>query len=339
MGNLNDYLENLHRKNILLNTSQSDVDKVTSIYPVKISDHILNRILEANSEALARQFFPNPEELEDTTGVGAFFPDEKHASKTLVQKYPNRCIIYTTSSCFANCRHCSRKEKWKEQYTFSRVEFDEAYLKIKDASFFEEVILTGGDMLTIDDESIDYVLNKITSISHVKVVRIGTRAFTSYPKRISSKLCTILSKYKSVVILTQFNHPDEFSEDTINAIQMVQKTGTPILNQAVLLKDINDRYSVIKELLTKCAENRVIPYYLFHCFKVKGVQCFRPDVKVGIKIMQNLVGNVGGWWIPRYILIPHTTGLKIPVCPNGIVEETNGALLVKDYTDRICKYE
>lgn len=332
-------LENLHLKNIMTSTSLVDAKKVNSLYPVLVSEHLFKQILKTNSNALARQFFPHPLEYNDSSGIGAFFPDEKHTTEILIQKYPNRCIIYTTSSCFANCRHCSRKEKWNDKYIFSKSEFDRACLEIKNSSFLEEVILTGGDTLTNNDEIIDYMLKKISEISHIKVIRIGTRAFTSFPQRITTSLCNILSKYNSLIVSTQFNHPDEFSDETIKALQMIQNTGIPILNQSVLLKEVNDSYSVMKELLMTCAHNRVIPYYLFHCFNVKGTLGFRTDVKTGIDIIDKLIGNVGGWWIPRYTVIPHTTGVKVPLCSNGIVENKDNKLFVKDFKGRIIQYE
>lgn len=333
----------LYKKLYIEDTNQSsileDALKVNTVYPVIVSNHLQKQIKETKSKALSRQFLPDIAELDDINGAGAFFPDETHSTESLVQKYPNRCIIYTTSTCFANCRHCSRKEKWKEEYLFSKSEFDRAFLYIKNTSYFEEVILTGGDILTTSDEDIDFMLSRISSIPHIKVIRIGTRAFTANPKRITPSLCKILSKYKSLIVLTQFNHPDEFSADTIKALQRVQKTGAPVLNQAVLLKGVNDKYIIMKDLLAMCTKNRVIPYYLFHCFKVKGVQCYRTDVSVGTEIINNLVGNIGGWWIPRYILIPHTTGIKVPVCPNGLIENTGDHILLKDFKERSIQYE
>ena len=339
MQHLKTYLKQFYEKGLLSDTSIDDVKNINSIYPVLISKHICNQINSTNSYGLARQFLPDIRELVDNDGAGAFFPEEKHTTETLVQKYPNRCIIYTTSSCFANCRHCSRKEKWKDNYTFSMSDFDQSCSEISNSPYFDEVILTGGDVLTNSDDIIDYMLNRLSQIPHIKVIRLGTRAFTSSPSRITDNLCKILSKYDSLVILTQFNHPDEFSEDTIKAIKRVQKTGCPILNQSVLLKGVNDLYSVMKDLLTLCVHNRIIPYYLFHCFKIKGAQYMRTDVRVGYDIINKLVGTIGGWWIPRYTIIPNETGIKIPVCQNGIIKEFPNELIVTDFKGREFKYD
>ncbi|MBC3887972.1 radical SAM protein [Acetobacterium paludosum] len=317
--------------------TNQELEKIDSVYPIKISQHLKEMIKITSSKAIASQFLPNLNEIQDLTGIGAFFPDEIHNTKLLVQKYPNRCMIYTTSICFANCRFCSRKEKWNDYNSFSYYLFDEAYSEICKNNYFHEVLLTGGDVLTNSDEQIEYMLRKLSQIKHIKTIRLATRAFTSNPLRISSKLCEILDRYNKVIIVTQFNSADEFGSDTKKALQMIQKAGLPVLNQSVLLKGINDELSLMIELLETCAENRVIPYYLFHCFNIKGVQHFRTNVNRGIDITNSLVGNIGGWLIPRYTLIPSSTGLKIPMCSNGFVEsETN--FLVKDYTGRIIEY-
>jgi Lysine 2,3-aminomutase len=334
--NIKKILEYLEVNNYPEAISLENFNRIQKEYPVLISRHLEKKILEGK-HGLIKQFIPTIHELDDEDGAGAFFVDEKHITETMVQKYPNRCIIYSTSSCFSNCRHCSRKEKWNDNESYSRFEFDKSYLSILEKSYIEEVIITGGDALAIPISELDYMLDKLSNIEHVRCIRIGTRAFTSNPDVVSSELCEVLQKYKSTIICTQFNHPDEFTPETIEALSRVQKTGIPILNQFVLLKGINDEYHTVRELLAKCAENRVVPYYMFHCFKVKGVQCFRTDVQKGIDITNQLVGNVGGWWIPRYILIPHTTGTKVPVCPNGIVEWEDD-LVLRDYKGREIKY-
>lgn len=332
-------LTKLHESNKCLTLDEKSWDKIHSVYPVLLSNHLLKEIKMENGNGLSRQFIPDVRELDDMDGAGAFFDDEKHITPMLVQKYPNRCILHTTSCCFSYCRHCSRKESWKNNKPFIRFEFDKALLKLKTMFNIEEVILTGGDVFTISPNDIDYMLNKLSEIDHIKVIRIGTRAFTSNPKIVSNELCNVLKKYNSIIVMTQFNHPNEFSKETIEAINKIQLCGIPILNQSVLLKDINDTVPIMKELLCKCATHKIIPYYLFHCFKVKGVQYLRTDVNKGEEIINNLVGNIGGWWIPRYTIIPHTTGIKIPLRPNGKIEENKKDIIVKDFKGRTIRYE
>lgn len=314
-----------------------DYKKINNTYPIKVSSHIEEII---DNEPVRIQFYPQKEELFEDNGIGAYFPEEKHLTSILVSKYPNRCMIYTTGKCFAHCRHCSRKEEWKKNIIFSEYKFTEACNYIKNHSRFEEVILTGGDFLCNTDEQIKFMLETITQIKHIRVVRIGTRCFTSNPERITDELCEIVKKFPRVVVCTQFNSEFEFTEKSINALRKIQRLGIPVLNQAVLLKGVNDTVEKLRNLVLKCVENRVIPYYLFHCFNVKGVRHLRTDPKSGIELTHGLVGNIGGWWIPRYVIIPTETGIKVPLYPNGLITiNDDNTLTVKDFKERTIIYD
>lgn len=318
--------------------TESVYESVDKLYPVKLSQHLINLLENADHPEIARQFLPSQKEIEDRNGVGAFFSDEKEVSKRTYQKYPNRCIIYTTSKCFAHCRFCSRKEKWHEEIVYSKTDFDYTINDLRKSSKIEEVILTGGDSLTLSDKDLDYMIEALSEIQHIKIIRLGTRAFTLNPKRINQNFCKLLEKHTNIVICTQFNHPDEFTVETIDALQKVQRTGTPILNQSVLLKGVNDNIQTMRRLLTACTTNRVIPYYLFHCFRVKGAQHFRTAPLLGKRILDGLIGEIGGWWIPRYILIPESTGVKVPLCHYGVINNSNETLLLKDFKGREIEY-
>ncbi|MCB5951128.1 KamA family radical SAM protein [Enterococcus sp. BWT-B8] len=323
------------------NDTLEKIEEINEIFPVKISSYLSKIIEQKSSSGIAKQFLPDSLELVDKDGVGAFFSDEIEVSKNTYQKYPNRCIIYTSSTCFAHCRFCSRKENWKKNIPFSKTDFDFTVKDIRRSPQIEEVLLTGGDALTITDTNLEYMINSLSEIDHIKIIRLGTRAFTMHPSRITDKLCITLEKYKKLVISTQFNHPEEFTNECISSIRKIQKTGIPILNQSVLLKGINDDITTLRSLLTCCASNRVIPYYLFHCFKVKGVQHFRTHPLLGKQLLDKLIGEIGGWWIPRYILIPESTGVKVPVCHYGVLPQPSNSdsLFLKDFKNRIIPYD
>lgn len=317
----------------------AQLDEINAQFPMKLSSYLAEIMVQENTPGIAKQFLPNPLELNDIDGAGAFFSDEIEISKNTYQKYPNRCIIYTSSFCFAHCRFCSRKENWKKEIPFSKTDFDFALKDIRRSPQIEEVLLTGGDALTMTDTNLEYMIKSLSIIDHVRIIRLGTRVFTMYPARVTDKLCAILERYPKIIVSTQFNHPDEFTEECTKSLRKVQKTGTPILNQSVLLKGINDNITTLRALLTCCASNRVIPYYLFHCFKVKGVQHFRTPPLLGKQLLDKLIGEIGGWWIPRYILIPESTGVKIPVCHYGVLTQEDDSLLLKDFKGRVMPYD
>lgn len=304
-------------------------------YPVLVSKHIKKY---KNRQAIKCQFYPNEKELSYNDGVGAYFPEEKRITNVLTQKYPNRCIIYTTSICFANCRHCSRKEKWKENYTFVKRDFKNAVSKIRQNPAIEEVILTGGDVLTNSNDDIKFMLNELSKVSHIRSIRIGTRVFSVNPLRVDQELVDILLQHNNVIILTQINHADEFTDETRKSLKMIQKCGIPILNQFVFLNNINNNYAIIRNLLLTCGENRIIPYYMYHCFNVKSTQFFRTDLNDAINIINSLVGNIGGWLIPKLIIIPEETGIKIPLAPCGLEEMNYDHIKARDFKNRTIFY-
>lgn len=315
---------------------EEKIQEINKIYPIKISKH-LESLMEY--EPIQIQFYPQEIELKQSVGVGAYFPEEKHLTASLVNKYPNRCMIYTTGKCFAHCRHCSRKEEWRQNIVYSKYKFDEALNYIKNNSKFQDVILTGGDVLCNSDSDIEYMLKSLSEIDHVISIRLGTRAFTSNPSRITNELCSILKKFNKIIICTQFNSHIEFTDKTIQAIKMVQNCGLPILNQAVLLKGVNDNIESLTKLINACISNRVVPYYLFHCFKVKGVLHLRTKPDLGMTLTKQLVGNIGGWWIPRYVVIPDSTGIKVPLFPNGCLTKYDDKLKVQDFQNREIIYD
>jgi len=319
--------------------SKQDFQKLDSTFPVVISKYILDLIIRTKDSALIKQFVPDISELDCGNGVGAFFNDDKSLDNYLIQKYPNRCIIYATSNCFANCRYCTRKEKWNDRKSFKKTEFDKSISTLRSSPHIEEVIITGGDPLTLSLSNLEYILSSLKKIKSIKVIRLATRAFTSNPSIINDALVDVLRKNTPTVICTQFNCESELSEECVVSLERVQLLGIPVLNQSVLLAGVNDTYEKMKALLTKLVENRVIPYHLFHAFKTRGTEHLRTSVETGEIIVNQLVGNVGGWWRPKYIIVPHETGVKIPLCPNGLVNRSENSITVKDFHGRQVKYE
>jgi len=316
------------------------LERVEEEYPLRLTPHLASQLKSADSQGLRAQFVPDPQELDQDEGwPDAFFRDEVHPTPMIAQKYPNRVILYLTHLCAAYCRHCNRKSLWKSKPGFSRSLFDQAVAWLRNNTGIEEVILTGGDPLTLVDATIEEILHEIRSIPHIGMIRVATRMFTSAPTRLTDSLCDLLRGARPLVITTQFNHPDEFTQETMTALGRVKDRGITILNQITLLRGVNDNYSVMRELLKCCVESGVQPYYLFHCFRVRGALHFRTPVETGTELIQGLTGRVGGWWIPRYCLIPSQTGVKIPLSPNPVIENQSGRLILRDFLGREVPYD
>lgn len=217
-------------------------------------------------------------------------------------------------------------------------DIDESVSYIKENTEIRDVLVTGGDPLTLSDEFLDELLRKLRAISHVQIIRIGTRIPVTMPQRITPALVDILKKYHPLYINTQFNHPSEITKESRRACNLLADNGIPLGNQMVLLRGINDDKYVVRLLNEELLRIRVRPYYIFHPKKVTGTHHFYVPVDDGLSIMEYLRGNSSGMAIPTYIInAPGGLG-KIPILPNYIVEKTPDKILFKTWEGKIIEY-
>lgn len=184
-----------------------------------------------------------------------------------------------------------------------------------------EVIVSGGDPLTLEDDTLDWFLGRLRAISHVEVLRVGSRVSVVLPMRITQKLCAILHKNRPLWFNTQFNHPREITPEAARACDMLLEAGGPVSNQSVLLQGINDSYETMRDLLYGLQRIAVRPYYLFQCDPVKRTDHFRVDLRLGMEIMGEIWENISGICVPRYVIdLPDGKG-KIPLQPFSLSSE------------------
>jgi len=176
-----------------------------------------------------------------------------------------------------------------------------------------EVIISGGDPLTFDDNTLETLLVSLKAIPHIEVLRIGSRIPVVMPMRITKELCRILKRYRPLWFNTQFNHHNEITPESTRACNMLQEAGIPVSNQSVLLKDVNNSPEVMSNLLYGLQKISVRPYYLFHCDPAKGCEHFRTDPQEGIAIIEKIWRQCSGLCLPQYVLdVPGSSG-KIPL--------------------------
>jgi len=176
-----------------------------------------------------------------------------------------------------------------------------------------EVIISGGDPLLLKDTVLEYLLSSLKRITHVEVLRIGSRTPVVLPMRITQNLCRIFKRYRPLWFNTQFNHPREITPEAARACNRLQEAGIPVSNQSVLLKGINDSADTMKELLNGLQKISVRPYYLFHCDPAKGCAHFRTDLQSGIALMEKIWQQCSGLCLPQYVAdVPGRDG-KIPL--------------------------
>lgn len=191
----------------------------------------------------------------------------------------------------------------------------------------------------LPDKTIDWLLEQITSIEHIEIVRIGTRMPVVLPYRITDDLVNILKKYHPVWINTHFNHPREITASAKESLNKLANAGIPLGNQSVLLADINDCPKIMKKLVHMLVANRVRPYYLYQCDLSEGLAHFRTPIGKGIEIMESLIGHTSGFAVPTYVIDAPGGGGKIPIMPNYIISWSTNKVVLRNYEGVITTYK
>ena len=267
--------------------------------------------------------------------------DEERDSpvKNIVHRYPDRVLFLVTHMCSMYCRHCTRRRTvGEEDFVISDAEVDAAVDYIAKNPNIRDVLLSGGDPLTMSDARLEKIISKLRNIEHVEIIRIGTRVPVVMPMRITPDLLAMLKKYHPIWINTHFNHPKELTPEAVKACSDIVDAGIPLGNQSVLLRNINDNTETMKELLLKLVKARVRPYYLYQCDMSQGLSHFRTKVETGVEIIQNLTGNISGYAVPKFVIdAPHGGG-KVPINPEYVITMDNNEVVMRNYEGEIYKY-
>lgn len=257
----------------------------------------------------------------------------------ITRRYPDRLIINVTNQCPMFCRHCQRRRNFGEldRHTPKNI-LDEALQYIRNNPEIRDVLVTGGDALTLSNKVLDWLLGELDKIEHVEIKRLGTRTLVTMPQRITPELCAILEKHHPLYINTHFNHPKEITPEAARACDMLTRAGIPLGNQAVLLKGINNDPNVMKVLNQELLKIRVRPYYIFHAKEVKGTTHFVCSIDEGIEIMEKLRGYTSGLAIPTYIInAPGGLG-KTPILPEYLIEYDDEKIILNTWEGKKIHY-
>ncbi len=257
----------------------------------------------------------------------------------MTHRYPDRVLLLLTDQCAMYCRHCTRRRKAGEHDApMPHENVEKALDYIREHHEIRDVILSGGDPLTLGEARLDEILGKLAEIEHVDIVRIGSRTPVVLPQRITDELITVLKKYKFVWLNTHFNHPREMSPEAKAALAKLAEAGVVMGNQSVLLKGINDNVDVMKQLVHCLVKNRVRPYYIYQCDLSEGIAHFRTPISKGIEIIESLRGHTSGLCIPTFVVDAPGGGGKIPVMPNYLISQMPGRTILRNYEGFITAY-
>jgi lysine 2,3-aminomutase len=257
----------------------------------------------------------------------------------ITHRYPDRVLFITTEMCSMYCRHCTRRRIVGEnEGSVSDQDYENAFTYIERNPDVRDVLLSGGDPLTLSDERLEWLLQRVTAIDHVEIVRIGSRMPVVCPQRITPELVEMLRRYHPLYLNTHFNHPKEITPESERACAMLADAGIPLGNQTVLMRGVNDCANVMKRLVHGLVRIRVKPYYYYQCDLAEGTAHFRTSVAKGIEIYESLRGHTTGFAVPTYIIDAIGGGGKTPVMPNYLISQAPGQVILRNYEGVISKY-
>jgi len=331
-------------KQIIPINNEEDFLKISEIFHFGTTPYYIS-LINPNDEndPILKQILPDIKEIDEKYQEGAFLDpfleDVKSPVPGLTHRYPDRVLFRATNFCSVYCRHCMRKRMFLEdERARTKEEYDAMFEYIRNNKSIKEVLISGGDPLTLPNKKIEYILKNLYEISHIDVIRIGSRELVVNPYRFyDEKLLQLFEKYDKVWLITHFNHPNEITSETKKAVKNILSTGTPVLNQTVLLKGINDSKETIENLMRDLLKAKIKPYYLFQCDPTKGVYHFRTPLEVGLEIMEYLRGRLSGLGIPTFA-VDLLGGLgKVPVLPNYIIEKNEDYIVFRNYENKTVK--
>lgn len=265
--------------------------------------------------------------------------DEDSPTPGLTHRYPDRVLFLITDMCSMYCRHCTRRRfagQTDNECSTDRIE--KALEYIEKTECVRDVLLSGGDALMVSDKRLEYIISRLRQIPHVEIVRLGSRTPVVCPQRVTPELCAMLKKYHPIWINTHFNHPNEVTEESKRACEMLADAGIPLGNQSVLLRGVNDCVHVMKHLVHELVKIRVRPYYIYQCDLSMGLEHFRTPVSKGIEIIEGLRGHTSGYCVPTFVVDAPGGGGKTPVMPQYVISQAPGKVVLRNFEGVITTY-
>ncbi|MGB7304712.1 MAG: KamA family radical SAM protein [Burkholderiaceae bacterium] len=336
-----DQLESVFK---LSDDERSAVSRHSGSLPVGITPYYAS-IMDRNdaTDGLRRTHIPVGQEYLRTAGEEDDPLGEDHdlAAPGLVHRYPDRVLFLATGFCSTYCRYCTRSRMVGEtagSYQFSVRQWDQALAYIEAHKEVRDVLISGGDPLTIADNKLDYLLGRLRKIPHVEFIRLGTKVPTVLPMRITKALVRVLRKYHPLWMSIHVTHPRELTPEVAEAYAKLADAGIPLGSQTVLLKGVNDSLAVMKPLMHQLLTHRVKPYYLYQCDPISGSAHFRTSVASGLAIIEGLRGHTTGYAVPQYVIDAPGGGGKIPLLPEYVVGRDGDDLLLRNFEGEVYRY-
>lgn len=289
--------------------------ETAAIYPMAVTPYYASLIGSPTPrDPVFLQCVPDPRELQGTQEEDPLGEADHTPVDHLIHRYRDRCVIMATNICAVYCRHCNRKRLWlRNRMVLTKKGLEKVRAYIANTPSVREVIISGGDPLTLPEDRLEGLLGTLRKIRHVEVLRIGSRIPVTLPMKITPELCALLRRFRPLWFNTQFNHPREITTEAAAACDLLASSGIPISNQSVLLRGVNDDGETMKRLLYGLQRIGVRPYYLFQAEQVRGTEHFHVDMGKGIAMMETLRREISGLCLPRYVMDTRGAAGKVPL--------------------------
>ncbi|HTT82699.1 MAG TPA: KamA family radical SAM protein [Rhizomicrobium sp.] len=337
-------LDDLSRIFVLSEDERAAVGRHKGALPVGITPYYASLMdREDPSEPLRRthimtgdEYVRLPGEADDPLGE-----DHDTVAPGLVHRYPDRVLFLATGTCSTYCRYCTRSRLVGNpggEYQFSTRQWEQALAWLEAHKDIRDVLLSGGDPLSIGDERLDWLLGRLRAIRHIEFVRIGTKIPVVLPQRITKTLVKMLKKHHPLWMSIHFTHPRELTPEVTESTARLADAGIPLGSQTVLLKGINDDIAIMKPLMQGLLARRVKPYYLYQCDPIRGSGHFRTTVEKGVEIIRNLRGHTTGYACPSFCVDAPGGGGKILIAPDSVVGRDGDDLLLRNFEGGVYRY-
>jgi lysine 2,3-aminomutase len=294
------------------------------------------------ADPIRRQVVPTAAELVPFTAMmeDSLAEDRHSPVPGLVHRYPDRVLMLVTTQCASYCRYCTRSRIVGDpSEQFSSAEFEEMLDYIRRTPQIRDVLLSGGDPLTMAPKVLENLIASLRGIPHVEIIRIGSRVPVFLPMRVDDELCAMLARYHPLWLNIHVNHPNEITAELAAAADRLSRAGVPLGNQSVLLAGVNDCVHIQRRLVQDLLRIRVRPYYLYQCDLVEGAGHFRTPVAKGIEIVEGLRGHTSGFAVPTFVVDAPGGGGKIPLAPNYLISLSDHRVALRNYEGYISIYE
>ncbi len=328
-----------------INLTESEVAglKAPNKFRVDITPYFASLIDPDDPECPVRlQVIPRAEELQafESQMEDSLSEDEHSPVPGLVHRYPDRVLMLVTTQCASYCRYCTRSRVVGEPSAafFNRANYLKQLEYLRKTPQVRDVLLSGGDPLTLSPKILDELLAGLRDIPSIEVIRIGSRVPVFMPQRITDEFVETLRKYHPLWMNIHVNHPKEITPELERACAKLADAGVPLGNQSVLLAGVNDHPNTMLKLVKDLVKIRVRPYYLYMCDLVQGSGHFRTTVAAGLEIMEALRGHTSGYAVPAFTVDLPGGGGKVPVQNNYLISHANHRLVFRNFEGYISTY-